>query len=81
MAVKRINRAIELLEQDQAIYYTGAHTGHVLAHAQGKEDAPTWADTSISAWSMAHSTWRDLPNTCAGLATSGRRAPAIARLP
>ena len=44
MAVKRINRAIELLEQDQAIYYTGAHTGHVLAHAQGKEDAPTWAD-------------------------------------
>src|SRR5262249_9602232 len=44
MAVKRINRAIELLEQDQAIYYTGAHTGHVLTHAQGKEDAQTWAD-------------------------------------
>ena len=44
MAVKRINRAIELLEQDQAVYYTGAHTGHVLTHAQGKEDAPTWAD-------------------------------------
>ena len=44
MAVKRINRAIELLEQNQAIYYTGAHTGHVLTHAQGEEDAPTWAD-------------------------------------
>src|SRR5262249_3994008 len=43
MAVKRINRAIELLEQDQAVYYIGAHTGHVLTHAQGKEDAPTWA--------------------------------------
>jgi len=44
MGVKRINRAIELLELDQAIYYTGAHTGHVLTHAQGKEDAQTWAD-------------------------------------
>jgi 4-hydroxy-2-oxoheptanedioate aldolase len=44
MPIKRINRAIELLEQDQAIYYMGAHTGHVLAHAQGKEDAQTWAD-------------------------------------
>jgi 4-hydroxy-2-oxoheptanedioate aldolase len=44
MAVKRINRAIELLEQDQAVYYVGAHTGHVLTHAQGKADAATWAD-------------------------------------
>ena len=25
----RINRAIEQLEQDHAVYYTGAHTGHV----------------------------------------------------
>jgi 2-keto-3-deoxy-L-rhamnonate aldolase RhmA len=40
----RINRAIELLGQDQAIYYTGHHTGHVLSHAQGREDAQTWAD-------------------------------------
>jgi 4-hydroxy-2-oxoheptanedioate aldolase len=40
----RINRAIELLEQDQAIYYAGHHTGHVLTHTQGKEDAHTWAD-------------------------------------
>jgi len=44
MAAKRINRAIELLEADQAIYYTGAHTGHVLTHAQGRADAATWAD-------------------------------------
>jgi len=44
MAAKRINRAIELLEQGQAIYYTGAHTGHVLAYTQGKADAQTWAD-------------------------------------
>jgi 4-hydroxy-2-oxoheptanedioate aldolase len=40
----RINRAIELLAQDQAIYYVGAHTGHVLTRAQGREDTGTWAD-------------------------------------
>jgi 2-keto-3-deoxy-L-rhamnonate aldolase RhmA len=42
--VSRINRAIELLAQDQAIYYTGHHSGHVLTYAQGKKDARTWAD-------------------------------------
>src|SRR5215472_10744414 len=40
----RINRAIELLAENQAIYYVGAHTGHVLSAAQGREDAGTWAD-------------------------------------
>src|SRR6201985_2740677 len=40
----RINRAIELLSQRQAIYYDGPHSGHVLTHAQGREDAGTWAD-------------------------------------
>src|ERR1700758_3019844 len=40
----RINRAIELLEQDQAIYYSGPHSGHVLTYAQGRADAETWAD-------------------------------------
>ena len=40
----RIYRAIELLSQDQAIYYDGPHSGHVLTHAQGREDAHTWAD-------------------------------------
>jgi len=40
----RINRAIELLAEGQAIYYVGAHTGHVLTLAQGKEDSKTWAD-------------------------------------
>ena len=40
----RINRAIELLSQDQAIYYVGAHSGHVLSRAQGRADAGTWAD-------------------------------------
>ena len=41
---KRINRAIELLEADQAIYYDGPHTGHALTHEQGRKDARTWAD-------------------------------------
>jgi 4-hydroxy-2-oxoheptanedioate aldolase len=40
----RVNRAVELLEQDQAIYYVGGHTGHVLTREQGLEDAHTWAD-------------------------------------
>jgi 4-hydroxy-2-oxoheptanedioate aldolase len=40
----RINRAIEMLSQDQAIYYVGPHSGHVLTYAQGKKDADTWAD-------------------------------------
>ena len=41
---KRINRAIELLETGQAIYYDGPHTGHVLTYEQGRKDAGTWAD-------------------------------------
>ena len=40
----RINRAIELLAQGQAIYYDGPHSGHVLTYAQGRDDAGTWAD-------------------------------------
>ena len=40
----RINRAIELLEQGQAIYYDGEHSGHVLTHEHGRHDAGTWAD-------------------------------------
>ena len=41
---RRLNRAIELLETDQAIYYDGPHTGHVLTYDQGRADARTWAD-------------------------------------
>jgi hypothetical protein len=29
------------LAQNQAIYYTGGHSGHVLTRAQGREDANT----------------------------------------
>jgi 4-hydroxy-2-oxoheptanedioate aldolase len=41
---RRLNRAIELLEADQALYYDGPHTGHVLTYDQGRTDARTWAD-------------------------------------
>jgi 4-hydroxy-2-oxoheptanedioate aldolase len=41
---KRINRAIELLEEGQPIYYTGSHSGTVGTFDQGKQDAQTWAD-------------------------------------
>jgi hypothetical protein len=37
----RINRALELLGQDQAIYYVGGHSGHALTYEQGRRDAHT----------------------------------------
>ena len=39
-----INKAIELLEPDQPIFFDGGHTGHVLTYEQGKIDSKTWAD-------------------------------------
>ena len=43
---KRINKAIELLEDDQPIYYSGLHTfsSDYLTYEQGKKDASIWAD-------------------------------------
>ena len=43
---KRINKAIELLEDDQPIYYSGLHTfsRDYLTYDQGKKDASIWAD-------------------------------------
>ena len=42
----RINRAIELLENDQPIYYTGLHVfdRDYLTFEQGKKDSSTWSD-------------------------------------
>ena len=40
----RINRAIELFNEDQPVYYTGCHVGAVLTRAKGREMAKTWAD-------------------------------------
>ena len=74
---KRINRCVELLEQDQAIYYDGPHSGHVLTHAQGRIDAGTWADYMNVAWSMVRSTWLASPSTCAAWSMQGQRGRGI----
>jgi 4-hydroxy-2-oxoheptanedioate aldolase len=41
---KHVNRAIEMLEKGQPIYYTGSHSGTEGTFEQGKKDAQTWAD-------------------------------------
>ena len=41
MGKKRINRCIELLEQGEYLYYTGAGP---LTYENGKKQAKTWAD-------------------------------------
>jgi 2-keto-3-deoxy-L-rhamnonate aldolase RhmA len=78
----RINRAIELLAQDQAIYYLGAHTGHQLARAQGREDAATWADyinvgMEHGAFDMAGLAEYLRGMVEAGPTRSGHRTPAV----
>src|SRR4029079_16618028 len=78
----RINRCIELLEQDQAIYYDGPHSAHVLTHAQGRTDAATWADYMNVG--MEHGSF-DMTGfeaymrgmVEAGPTRSGHRAPAV----
>ena len=78
----RINRAIELLAQDQAIYYVGAHTGHVLTRAQGREDAHSWADYINVGMEHGAFDMTGLGEYLAGLVEggptrSGHRAPAV----
>jgi 2-keto-3-deoxy-L-rhamnonate aldolase RhmA len=79
---KRINRCIELLEQDQAIYYDGPHSGHVLTHAQGAIDATTWADymnvgMEHGAFDMAGLAEYMRGMLEAGPTRSGHRTPAV----
>jgi 4-hydroxy-2-oxoheptanedioate aldolase len=77
-----INRAIELLAQDQAIYYLGAHSGHVLSRGQGREDAHTWADYINVGMEHGAFDMAGLAEYLAGLVEagptrSGHRAPTI----
>jgi 4-hydroxy-2-oxoheptanedioate aldolase len=79
---RRINRAIELLQQGQAIYYAGHHTGHVLSHAQGREDAQGWADyinigMEHGAFDMAGLAEYMRGLADAGPTRSGHRTPAV----
>jgi 4-hydroxy-2-oxoheptanedioate aldolase len=78
----RINRAIELLAQDQAIYYVGPHTGHVLTRAQGVQDAGTWADYINVGMEHGSFDMAGLAEYMQGLVEggptrSGHRAPAV----
>jgi 2-keto-3-deoxy-L-rhamnonate aldolase RhmA len=79
---KRINRAIELLADDQPIYYAGAHSGHVLTEAQGRIDAGTWADyvnvgMEHGAFDMAGLAAYLAGLVAAGPTRSGHRTPAV----
>jgi 4-hydroxy-2-oxoheptanedioate aldolase len=82
MKPKRINRAIELLSQDQPIYYTGSHSGTAGTFEQGKKDAQTYAD--YLSYDMEHAPFdvRGLSEYMKGLVAggptkSGHRTPAV----
>jgi 4-hydroxy-2-oxoheptanedioate aldolase len=79
---KRINRAIELLDQGQPIYYTGSHSGTTGTFEQGKTDAQTFAD--YISYDMEHAPFdvKGLAEYMRGLAEggptkSGHRTPAV----
>ena len=79
---KHINRAIELLEQGQPIYYTGSHSGTEGSFEQGKKDAQTYAD--YISYDMEHAPFdvKGLADYMRGLVAggptkSGHRTPAV----
>src|SRR5215831_199328 len=79
---KRINRAIELLEQGQPIYYTGSHSGTSGTYEQGVKDSQTYAD--YISYDMEHAPFdvKGLADYMRGLAQggptkSGHRTPAV----
>jgi 4-hydroxy-2-oxoheptanedioate aldolase len=79
---KRINKAIELLEQGQPIYYTGSHSGTEGSFDLGVKDAQTWAD--YISYDMEHAPFdvKGLADYMKGLAKggptrSGHRTPAV----
>src|SRR5213592_4816054 len=79
---KRINRAIELLEADHALYYDGPHTGHVLTYEQGRKDAKTWADYINVGMEHGAFDMTGLENYMRGLVdggptNSGHRTPTV----
>lgn len=79
---KRINRAIELLEQGQPIYYTGSHSGTTATFDQGVKDSQTFAD--YISYDMEHAPFdvKGLAEYMRGLVQggttkSGHRTPAV----
>jgi hypothetical protein len=84
---KRINRAIELLEQGQPIYYTGSHSGTEGGFEQGKKDAQIYAD--YISYDMEHAPFgvKGLAEYMRGLVAGGptksghRTRPVIVNVP
>ena len=79
---KHINRAIELLEAGQPIYYTGSHSGTEGTYEAGKADAQTYAD--YISYDMEHAPYdiKGLADYMKGLVAggptkSGHRTPAV----
>src|SRR5215472_3733304 len=86
---KRVNRAVELLADNQPIYYTGSHTGApggsgdaAAAFEQGKKDAQTYAD--YISYDMEHTAYDIVGLTAymqglvaGGPTRSGHRTPAV----
>ena len=79
---KHINRALELLEQGQPIYYTGSHEGSEGGFQAGVRDAQTWAD--YISYDMEHAPYdvKGLAEYMRGLASagptkSGHRTPTV----
>ncbi len=79
---KHINRAIELLEEGQPIYYTGSHSGTTGSFEQGKKDAQTYAD--YISYDMEHAPFdvKGLADYMRGLVAggptkSGHHTPAV----
>src|SRR5256886_5557088 len=78
----RINRAIELLDQGQPVYYTGSHEGTAGSYEQGVKDAQTYAD--YISYDMEHAPFdvKGLADYMRGLAKggptrSGHRTPTV----
>ena len=79
---KRINKAIELLESGQPIYYTGSHEGTSGSYDQGVKDAQTFAD--YISYDMEHAPFdvKGLADYMRGLVAggptkSGHKTPAV----
>jgi 4-hydroxy-2-oxoheptanedioate aldolase len=79
---KHINRAIELLEAGQPVYYTGSHSGTEGTFEAGKADAQTFAD--YISYDMEHAPFdvKGLSEYMKGLVAggptkSGHRTPAV----
>src|SRR5215211_848360 len=79
---KRINRAIELLEQGHPVFYTGGHTGATLTYEAGREMAKTGADYLNIGMEHGCFDLTGLENFMRGLVdggptNSGHRTPAV----